>query len=64
MGGERIDKLMDIGQAVRRFRSGDKVRREAWEDKERCLDPDGEETTELILTYADLLALDWEIYDG
>jgi hypothetical protein len=55
---------MDIGQAVRRLKSGDQVRREGWEDKERYLDPDGSETIEPSLTYEDLLADDWETLDG
>jgi hypothetical protein len=55
---------MDIGQAVRRLQSGDKVRRQEWEDKERYLDPDGSEDINPILSYEDLLADDWEIYDG
>lgn len=54
---------MDIGQALRRFRSDDKVRREAWEEG-RFLDPAADEDTVLNLTYEDLLASDWEVYDG
>lgn len=64
MGRERFDKLMDIGQAVRRLESGDSVRRAAWEDKDRTLEPDAERDTEVILTHEDLLADDWEIYEG
>jgi hypothetical protein len=57
--------MMDIGQAVKRLRSGDKVRREAWEDKDRCLDHDELKDTDSIdLTYGDLLATDWESVDG
>jgi hypothetical protein len=56
---------MDIGQAVKRLLSGDKVRRAAWEDEERVIDPDELKDTDLIdLTYGDLLATDWETYDG
>jgi hypothetical protein len=55
---------MDIGQAVKRLHSGDKVRRAAWEDEERCIDPDEPEDIELNLTYKDLVATDWETYDG
>ena len=33
MGGERIDILMDIGQALRRLRSGDRVARAGWNGK-------------------------------
>lgn len=51
---------MDIGQAVKRLRSGDKIRREAWEDAERAIDPDESEDKELELTLADLTATDWE----
>jgi hypothetical protein len=55
---------MNIEQAVRRLRSGDKVRRASWENKERHLDPDDPDDTGPILTYEDLLADDWETYDG
>jgi hypothetical protein len=52
---------MDIGQAVKRLKSGDQVRRREW-DEGRVLDLEGEEG--LNLTYEDLLADDWEIVDG
>jgi hypothetical protein len=52
---------MDIGQAVKRLKGGDKIRRQEW-DEDRFLDLDSEES--LKLTYEDLLADDWEIYDG
>jgi hypothetical protein len=55
---------MNIEQAVRRLRSGDKVRRASWENKERHLDPDAPDEDGPILTYEDLLADDWETYDG
>lgn len=54
---------MDIGQAVRRLKNGDSVRRAAWEDQDRHLDPEASEDSD-DLTYEDLLADDWEIYDG
>jgi hypothetical protein len=52
---------MDIGQAVRRLKNGDKIRRQEW-DEDRFLDLDAAEVPNL--TYEDLLADDWEIYDG
>jgi hypothetical protein len=55
---------MDIGQAVRRLKSGESVRRTAWEDKDRTLEPDASGDTDTDLTHEDLLADDWEIYDG
>ena len=55
---------MDIGQAVKRLQSGDKVRRAAWEDKERVLEPEESEDADVDLTHEDLLATDWEVYDG
>jgi hypothetical protein len=55
---------MDIGQAVKRLHSGDSVRRAAWEDEDRCINPDEPEDIDLHLTYADLMALDWETHDG
>jgi hypothetical protein len=55
---------MDIGQAVRRLKSGDSVRRTAWQDKDRTLEPDASDDTDVNLTHEDLLADDWEIYDG
>ena len=55
---------MDIGQAVRRLLSGDKVRREAW-DIQQLIDPNDESPLEEVkLTYEDLLADDWETVDG
>jgi hypothetical protein len=64
VGGEGVDKLMDIGQAVRRLNNGDKIRRESWKDVERFIEPDMDEETDLKLTFEDLLATDWEMYDG
>lgn len=55
---------MDIGQAVRRLIAGDRVRREAWEEKDRHLDPDASGEIYVDFTYEDLFANDWEIYDG
>ena len=55
---------MDIAQAVRRLANGDKVRREAWEE-DRFIDPDDDEhELKPIVSYEDLLADDWETYDG
>lgn len=51
---------MEIGQAVRRLRSGDRIRREAWEDKDRYLSDDDAEMDDPVLTLADILAGDWE----
>lgn len=82
MGGEGVDKLMDIGQAVRRLKSGDKLAREGWNGKNMYVElqmPD--EDSKMTLPYVfmftakgdlvpwlcsqtDLLADDWEIYDG
>jgi hypothetical protein len=56
--------LMDIGQAVRRLKAGDSVRRAAWEDKDRTLEPDAAGDTDVDITHEDLLADDWETYDG
>lgn len=73
---------MDIGQAVRRLRSGDKLAREGWNGKGQYIElqvPD--ENSKMTLPYVfihtvqgglvpwlasqtDLLADDWEIYDG
>lgn len=58
---------MDIGQAVRRLQSGERVRRTEWEE-DKFLDPDKigriEDDPEKVVTYDDLLADDWETYDG
>jgi hypothetical protein len=82
VGGEGVDKLMDIGQAVRRLKSGDKLAREGWNGKNMYVElqmPD--EDSKMTLPYVfmftskgdlvpwlcsqtDLLADDWEIYDG
>ena len=82
MGGERFDRLMDIGQAVNRLRSGDKIARAGWNGKGQYVElqvPD--EDSKMTLPYVfihtvqgdlvpwlcsqtDLLANDWEIYDG
>ena len=82
MGGERFDRLMDIGQAVNRLRSGDKIARAGWNGKGQYVElqvPD--EGSKMTLPYVlihtvqgdlvpwlcsqtDLLANDWEIYDG
>jgi hypothetical protein len=82
VGGERIDKLMDIGQAVRRLQSGDTVARAGWNGKDQYLElqvPDKDSKMTLPYVYihtvqgdlvpwlcsqTDLLANDWEIYDG
>ena len=55
---------MDIGQAVRRLKNGDSVRRAAWEDTDRTLEPDASADADVGLTYEDLAADDWETYDG
>ena len=54
---------MDIGQAVRRLKSGDQVRRTAWEDKDRVLDSDAAGDADVDITHEDLLADDWEIVE-
>lgn len=55
---------MDIGQAVRRLANGDKIRRAEW-DEGRFIDPDDDEhDLKPIVNYEDMLADDWEIYDG
>ena len=73
---------MDIGQAVNRLRSGDKIARAGWNGKGQYVElqvPD--EDSKMTLPYVfihtvqgdlvpwlcsqtDLLANDWEIYDG
>ena len=73
---------MDIGQAVRRLKSGDKLTREGWNGKNMYVElqvPD--EDSKMTLPYVfmftskgdlvpwlcsqtDLLADDWEIFDG
>lgn len=55
---------MDIGQAVRRLKAGDSVRRAAWEDEDRTLEPDAAGDTDVDITHEDLRADDWETYDG
>jgi hypothetical protein len=56
---------MDIGQAVKRLRSGDRIARAGWEDKDRFIDhEETKDTDDLDLTYEDLLADDWETVDG
>jgi hypothetical protein len=55
---------MDIGQAVKRLLSGDKIKRVAWGDDEGWIEPDQKENTDLELTYGDLVATDWETDDG
>jgi Protein of unknown function (DUF2829) len=73
---------MDIGQAVNRLRSGDKVSRANWNGKGQYLElqtPDEDSKMTLPYVYihtvqgdlvpwlcsqTDLLANDWEIYDG
>jgi hypothetical protein len=73
---------MDIGQAVRRLQSGDKVNRAGWNGKGQYLElqtPDEDSKMTLPYVYihtvqgdlvpwlcsqTDLLANDWEIYDG
>jgi hypothetical protein len=82
VGGERIDRLMDIGQAVRRLQSSDRVARAGWNGKDQYLElqvPDKDSKMTLPYVYihtvqgdlvpwlcsqTDLLANDWEIYDG
>jgi Protein of unknown function (DUF2829) len=82
VGGERIDRLMDIGQAVRRLQSGDRVARAGWNGKDQYLElqvPDKDSKMTLpyvfirtvqgdlvpwLCSQTDLLANDWEIYDG
>jgi hypothetical protein len=54
---------LDIGQAVRRLRSGDKVRRHAW-DADRHLNPEtAADEKDPVVAYEDLLGDDWEIYE-
>lgn len=73
---------MDIGQAVNRLRSGDKVARAGWNGKGMYVElqvPDEHSKMTLPYVYmstaqgdlvpwncsqSDLLATDWEIYDG
>jgi Protein of unknown function (DUF2829) len=73
---------MDIGQAIRRLQSGDKVNRAGWNGKGQYLElqtPDEDSKMTLPYVYihtvqgdlvpwlcsqTDLLANDWEIYDG
>jgi hypothetical protein len=82
VGGERIDRLMDIGQAVRRLQSSDRVARAGWNGKDQYLElqvPDKDSKMTLpyvfirtvqgdlvpwLCSQTDLLANDWEIYDG
>jgi hypothetical protein len=82
VGGERTDELMDIGQAVRRLQSGDKVARVGWNGKGMYVElqvPDANSKMTLPYVYmstaqgdlvpwlcsqTDLLANDWEMYDG
>jgi hypothetical protein len=73
---------MDIGQAVRRLQSGDRVARAGWNGKDQYLElqvPDKDSKMTLpyvfirtvqgdlvpwLCSQTDLLANDWEIYDG
>jgi Protein of unknown function (DUF2829) len=73
---------MDIGQAVRRLKSGDKIARTGWNDKNMYVElQEPDEDSKMTLPYvfmftskgdlvpwqlsqADLLADDWEIFDG
>jgi hypothetical protein len=73
---------MDIGQAVRRLQSSDRVARAGWNGKDQYLElqvPDKDSKMTLPYVYihtvqgdlvpwlcsqTDLLANDWEIYDG
>jgi Protein of unknown function (DUF2829) len=73
---------MDIGQAVNRLRSGDRIARAGWNGKNMYLelqvpDEDSKMTLPYVYMYTaqgdlvpwlcsqtDLLANDWEIYDG
>jgi len=38
VGGERVDRLMDIGQAVRRLLSGDRIARAGWNGRGQYLE--------------------------
>ena len=52
MGGERVDRLMDIGQAVRRLLSGDRIARAGWNGRGQYLElqtPD--EDSKMTLPY-------------
>jgi hypothetical protein len=73
---------MDIGQAVRRLQSSDRVARAGWNGKDQYLElqvPDKDSKMTLpyvfirtvqgdlvpwLCSQTDLLANDWEIYDG
>jgi hypothetical protein len=73
---------MDIGQAVRRLKSGDKIARTGWNGKNMYVElQEPDEDSKMTLPYvfmftskgdlvpwqcsqADLLADDWEIFDG
>jgi hypothetical protein len=55
---------LDIGQAVKRLRSGDKVRRVEWDPEVDDIDPEvAAEDDNLVFTYEDLLADDWEVVE-